>query len=381
MSMTLRRCRWWSICLIAAAAAFAANAAEPPEQPPPQSGAPAPATSSSPSTRTDSVHTPKALPESESDLRQLLSDNNRKIEGLETEVKDWSAALGSLEERLQTIPTPRNDLDQLLQAAEGAVTSKNAAQTLNALQALYGAFFGPTLNQAYPPYGDQERFADPSSPAKVLLNKAQSQLAAVSQEYYTPVNNWSSATGVMLYPVDNSRPNLPSIEKVKELRQIYTQERQKAYFDKLTNVLNDAIRTATAARSKAMQDRDSSYALRDQIYQSIDKGRKEINQLAIELGLPLFCGTVLLLFVIPFLFLRLGARGDAPSSSDPRNFQFGTLVEISTVLLLTMSILILGLAQKLEGPVLGTLLGGISGYVLNRTRSRSSTSGEKAAGG
>jgi hypothetical protein len=366
--------------LIAAAAAFAANAAEAPEQPPPQGGAPAPATSS-PSTRTDSVHTPKALPESESDLRQLLSDTNRKIEGLETEVKDWSATLGSLEERLQTIPTPRNDFDQLLQAAENAVASKNAMQTLNALQGLYSAFFGPTLNQAYPLYGDQEKFADPSSPAKVLLNKAQGQLAAMSQDYYTPVNNWSSATGVMLYPVDNSRPILPSIEKVKELRQIYTQERQKAYFDKLTNVLNDAIRTATAARSKAMQDRDSSYALRDQIYQSIDKGRKEINQLAIELGLPLFCGTVLLLFVIPFLFLRLGARGDTPSSSDPRNFQFGTLVEISTVLLLTMSILILGLAQKLEGPVLGTLLGGISGYVLNRTRSRSSTSEERTAGG
>jgi hypothetical protein len=45
-----------------------------------------------------------------------------------------------------------------------------------------------------------------------------------------------------------------------------------------------------------------------------------------------------------------------------------TLVEICTVLLLTMSILILGLSDKINSDVLGTLIGGISGYVLNKVR-------------
>jgi hypothetical protein len=59
-------------------------------------------------------------------------------------------------------------------------------------------------------------------------------------------------------------------------------------------------------------------------------------------------------------------------------FASGILVEIITVLLLTMSILILGLANRIEGPVLGTLLGGISGYVLNRFRGRTQQDGTQA---
>src|SRR5262249_27786272 len=53
-------------------------------------------------------------------------------------------------------------------------------------------------------------------------------------------------------------------------------------------------------------------------------------------------------------------------------FASGILVEIITVLLLTMSVLILGLANRIQGEVLGTLLGGISGYVLNRFRDKKS---------
>jgi hypothetical protein len=55
------------------------------------------------------------------------------------------------------------------------------------------------------------------------------------------------------------------------------------------------------------------------------------------------------------------------------------LVEISTVLLLTMSILILGLSEKIKSDVLGTLIGGISGYVLNRMRSTNQSEKDKPA--
>ena len=101
----------------------------------------------------------------------------------------------------------------------------------------------------------------------------------------------------------------------------------------------------------------------------LGKTKLEINELAIWLGLPLFCVTVLLMLCVPII-VQSRKTNEASSEQIKAIFGSGILVEIITVLLLTMSILILGLAGKLTPEVLGTLIGGISGYVLNRFRGR-----------
>lgn len=88
------------------------------------------------------------------------------------------------------------------------------------------------------------------------------------------------------------------------------------------------------------------------------ENKKSIDKLAIILGLPAFCITILLLNLTPKLINK--TNPDDKTKIDTES------LEISTVLLLTMSILILGLSKMLTGEVLGTLIGGISGYVLNR---------------
>jgi hypothetical protein len=128
---------------------------------------------------------------------------------------------------------------------------------------------------------------------------------------------------------------------------------------------------------KAKQDLDAANALKNQIVERIDAGTNLINGVSIRLGLPLFCGTAVLLFLGSQYFRsRLAARGDDTF------FSSSVLIELITVLLMTMTILILGLADKIKGDILGTLLGGISGYVLNRisrsqgdTEAKSKTSG------
>jgi len=108
------------------------------------------------------------------------------------------------------------------------------------------------------------------------------------------------------------------------------------------------------------------------LYEKFNEAETQINSLAIKLGLPLFCVTILLLFLGPIL-LRYMFKAAPETNINSQNI----LVEISTVLLLTMSILILGLSEKIKGDVLGTLIGGISGYVLNRIRINNQNSGEK----
>ena len=88
----------------------------------------------------------------------------------------------------------------------------------------------------------------------------------------------------------------------------------------------------------------------------------DLHRIAINMGLPAFCLTILLLFLIPYYIER---KNDAKDQTK-NNKQY--LLDVATVLLLTMTILILGLAKMITGEVLGTLLGGISGYVLNRTK-------------
>lgn len=97
--------------------------------------------------------------------------------------------------------------------------------------------------------------------------------------------------------------------------------------------------------------------------QKINEEETEIDGLAIKIGLPLFCITILLLFLGPKIISLFDKTDlEVPKENSPQS----VLLEISTVLLLTMSILILGLSDKIDSDVLGTLIGGISGYVLNR---------------
>ena len=103
--------------------------------------------------------------------------------------------------------------------------------------------------------------------------------------------------------------------------------------------------------------------------------KSEINVTAIYLGLPLFCATILILFIgTQWLKLYYGSKDNGNKIS---TFPSAVLLEISTVLLVTLSILILGLAKLISSEVLGTLLGGISGFVLNRTKGNLISSGNE----
>lgn len=93
----------------------------------------------------------------------------------------------------------------------------------------------------------------------------------------------------------------------------------------------------------------------------------DLHRISILIGLPAFCVTILLLFLVPYYL-------EKKSTTNNHNNNKQYLLDVATVLLLTLTILILGLAKMITGEVLGTLLGGISGYVLNRTMNSNTNS-------
>jgi prefoldin subunit 5 len=128
----------------------------------------------------------------------------------------------------------------------------------------------------------------------------------------------------------------------------------------LSKALQSAIDADTKRQNDLKQQIATTRAQIAKLNEDIAQDRSDIQTSAIRYGLPLFCITVVVLFLVShYMSLRL-------QQQQPDNQLASSVLDLTTVLLLTMTILILGLADKIKGEVLGTLLGGISGYVLNR---------------
>ncbi len=98
------------------------------------------------------------------------------------------------------------------------------------------------------------------------------------------------------------------------------------------------------------------------LYPALEKKKKaqtQIDEALVTYGIPAIALTMISLIIVPMFYRRGNAQEYILNS--------GLLVQIFTIFLLTSTILVLGFAGKIESNSLGTLLGGISGYVLGRT--------------
>lgn len=104
-----------------------------------------------------------------------------------------------------------------------------------------------------------------------------------------------------------------------------------------------------------------------------DQGNR-VDQTLITFALPGLAVVMIALLIAPRIYKNDALHLEA--------FKSGLLLELFTVFFITATILILGLSSKIDAPILGTLLGGISGYILGRTTTRDknySTEGVVAA--
>ncbi|MBP7865113.1 MAG: hypothetical protein KA419_04120 [Acidobacteria bacterium] len=91
---------------------------------------------------------------------------------------------------------------------------------------------------------------------------------------------------------------------------------------------------------------------------AMEQGQAQIDSTIINWVFPILAVTLLTMYLVP-LFINKDLKQIIFSS--------GLLLELITVFLLTIAITMLGMSGKLDKEVLGTLLGGISGFVLSRS--------------
>jgi hypothetical protein len=112
---------------------------------------------------------------------------------------------------------------------------------------------------------------------------------------------------------------------------------------------------------------------RESLNEEIKKMKQRyIDKMLITYALPIFGVIVIFLMLIPAVYKLIKidtGTGDEAQTNNLMSmiFEKGILLQIFTVFILTVSILILGIGGKISSEVLGTLLGGISVYVLQNT--------------
>jgi hypothetical protein len=152
----------------------------------------------------------------------------------------------------------------------------------------------------------------------------------------------------------------------------------KSAFADFKSIL-DPIQAAMAVEVARQEARLSSLrakvsAMREQqkqLQDAIEESQSQIDKKIIQWGLPAFGLLLLGILAIPKLYKN--------EELQAKIFSSGIVLDMFTVFLLTISILLLGLGRKLSENVLGTLLGGIAGYVLGRSNSRQTSSSESVS--
>ena len=302
------------------------------------------------------------LPDSEDELHRLLDETERKIKDLDPKTNEWETIIVSLQAAKDGVTTAKLPDPSVVDGIKTFLATKKFAEAAKKI-APAKFLLSSMVRQASPNIFSREGL----KPDTLLFNgKWQNKIESIQGQF---IDEGTINDFILL---DEQKPSADDFtnDKLQSLKSSLTKAKdlQKALGAGLDDLMTEAKRNKDSINNElnAMYDKQSAIAAK------LGKAKQSINELAIRLGLPMFCGTVLLMLCIPILlqmYKRSGAsEGSTAIEQLKAIFGSGILVEIITVLLLTMTILILGLADKIKSEVLGTLLGGISGYVLNRFR-------------
>lgn len=115
------------------------------------------------------------------------------------------------------------------------------------------------------------------------------------------------------------------------------------------------LASLTTVIDGSIKEVDALLASQDNSLKDLNKSSKD--RLLMVVVLPIFALIIILLFVIPYLYKD-------NDNIIGKLFEEKVILQVFTVFILVITILLLGIGDKINGETLGTLLGGISVYVL-----------------
>jgi hypothetical protein len=150
---------------------------------------------------------------------------------------------------------------------------------------------------------------------------------------------------------------------------VYLTEFEAALSDSAFDAYKADLLAAFGARANDVRilsrsDREENARLQEDAAEvSRAIGQREDDQAKLDsrivmIAIPAVALALIALFLAPLLYRSEDMRRSIITS--------GMLVELVTVFLLTSAVILLGIAGRIQAEVIGTILGGVSGYVLGR---------------
>lgn len=209
---------------------------------------------------------------------------------------------------------------------------------------------------------DMERFV--SREAKSTQDRITSEVAQLLNRIiwdYSLLKETNYLLQILIQPT-SSRSFRLTKDDIERLENSLKPDLFESLKTSLKQAITDEKKRQDATLSSLDQTLTSLRKRQAELQDIVEQGQAQIDIKILKFGLPAFGIILLGILLIP--------KAYHDKDLQTLIFSSGIVLDMFTVFLLTMSILLLGLSQRVHENVLGTLLGGISGYVLGRTLSR-----------
>ncbi len=313
-----------------------------------------------------------------------------EIAETKNEIKVLSTAIASLKEYKKEITDFKNinkagSVDTLKKRIQ-AVSESNA--TISSLESLFsdlGNMIEANYRNGF--WGLEFQIRDKGEPtvsvpgnnvAEKCFKSVSTQIDALTSPYFKEWNQESSAfqaRGTLSQLItdkgENAIPEVVAAFKKKEgaLLRLIDEYTSQANLDMLKSKFTQIFDAETLKQEGAIEEKQDKLlrleGREEEIFnklQSKEEGQFKIDRILVW-TLPLYGLLMILMLFIPKFYPDVKVRNTIFSS--------GIILQLITVYLLTVTILILGISEKISSEVLGTLIGGISGYVLGKNMNNS----------
>lgn len=318
----------------------------------------------------DKTSEESTLPNDEFELQEELKVLRVDIEKLNQKIARWQRHRNQTERTSNDLDNQPVNSDSIISAIEIAIKNKQNDQQITLESQLVNLLF----RSLFPPARSNTGFVAEGGPdfdyeLEEFISNFETKISTSNQL----IRSSPLYQRITMYNGGVVAPKFSGTD-ITQLKIQFSSEKLNAKRKEISKIFKDYLKEIDPKIKGFENIRSEKERRRNEISKKANKLRTSINELAIYLGLPLFCITIILLFLGPMII-----RTFAKNAADTKAYSSAVLLELITVLLLTMSVLILGLADKIAGEVLGTLLGGISGYVLNRIRTKKETENQKTS--
>lgn len=293
---------------------------------------------------------PFRIDEINTDLQGLKEKRDKKNDDLIR----LEPIVASINSKVAKIVYPKDDIDRMIIDLEKEVNEDNVILNLRELIQKFNDQINDASNILYD-------IQEQGSLAQVMSNGVS---ALRNKDVYRTLITYDSRTDKSKLRKDAWRAY-----KVK-LRTEFSKE----VFDNNLKSLSAAVNEPYERLKKEIGDLDSQMSSllkeRASLQAQWNDKQKNFDKTIFQWGFPVFILFILALYLIPLIIYRRTKEAESAGLAlDLFKLVYGSglTTEIITVFLLTSTILVLGITDKLNPDILGTLIGGISGYVLGRS--------------